>query len=260
MITINHETCIGCMRCVDACPFFVLRPADGKPDPGEGKLCIKCLHCAAVCPQDAITLGELEGALPESLPILPEDHLQQIRGQLMSRRSYRRFSSKPVSEDILKEALTVAAWAPSAKNQHPAKWIIINQEKTITAIMDLILANVRETGQYMEIDQLYRLGHNPVLGNAGTLIIGYARTDAVNPPVDTALALYNAELFLQAQRIGTCWAGYLTRMCNQIPALRDMLGIPEGTQVYGALMVGYPEGEEYLHIPNRHKRPEIQWR
>jgi nitroreductase/NAD-dependent dihydropyrimidine dehydrogenase PreA subunit len=259
MITIDLDHCIGCLRCVSVCPFKVLDTVNGKPDPGEGKLCIKCLHCAAVCPQNAIRLGSLEGALPVEMPQFPEAYPKLIEAQLLTRRSYRHFQAKPVPEDILMDAVRIAAWAPSAKNQHPAKWIIINQDKKIKTMMDIILAYVRETRQYTEIDELYNHGKNVVMGNAGTLILAYARTDAVNPPVDTALALYSAELYLQAQGIGTCWAGYLTRMCNQIPMLRDILELPEGCQIYGALMAGYPDIEQYIHIPNRHKKPDIKW-
>lgn len=259
MIMIDHEKCVSCFKCVSVCPFKVLEVVNDKPDAGEGKMCIKCLHCAAACPQNAIRLDTVEGILPLDIPELPEDYHKQMEMSLLTRRSYRRFQPKPVPVDTVMAALKVAAWAPSAKNQHPTKWIVINKEKKISTIMDLILDHVRETRQYTEIDKLYKRGHNVVMGNARTLILAYARTDAVNPAVDSALALYNAELVLQAQGIGTCWAGYLTRMCNQIPLLRDILELPEGCQFYGALMAGYPENENYIHIPNRHKQPNIKW-
>jgi len=259
MIIINQEKCIGCLQCVTVCPFQVLGVLNGKPDAGEEKMCIKCLHCAAVCPQDAISLGDLEGSLAVEVPQFPEDHHLQVEALLLSRRSYRHFQQKPVPKEIIKEALRIAAWAPSAKNQHPTKWIVIDQEEKIKEIMDIILSHVRETQQYLEIEKLYQSGKNVVMGNARTLILGYARTDAVNPPTDTALAIYSAELYFQAQGIGTCWAGYLNRMCNQIPQLREILEIPEGCQCFGALMAGYPEHEHYIRIPNRHKQPDIKW-
>lgn len=259
MITIEQDKCISCFKCVSVCPFNVLEIVNDKPDAGEGKMCIKCLHCAAACPQNAITLDGLEGVLPAEIPELPEDQHKRMEMSLLTRRSYRRFQPKPVPADIVMAALNVAAWAPSAKNQHPAKWVVVNSENKIMTIMDIILEHVRETQQYIEIEKLYEKGRNVVMGNARTLILAYARTNAVNPAVDSALALYNAELALQSQGIGTCWAGYLTRMCNQIPQLREILELPEGCQFYGALMAGYPENERYLHIPNRHKQPDIKW-
>lgn len=259
MINIDLEKCIGCLKCVSVCPFNVLHTENDKPEMSDDKLCIKCLHCAAACPQNAIKLDELEGIVHEEMPVVPENYQQLIEGSLVTRRSYRHFKPEPVSKDIMSNALRVSAWAPSAKNQHPTKWIVITDENVIKQMMDHILDFVRETGTSPEIAKLYELGYNVVMGTAKTLLLAYCRTDAINPSVDTALALYNAELVLQSQGIGTCWAGYLNRMCNQVPALLDILKLPEGCQFYGAMMVGYPENENYLHIPNRHKQPKIQW-
>lgn len=259
MITIDSEKCIGCFKCVSACPFEVLHTTEKQPEMSDDKLCIKCLHCAAACPQKAISLGELDGVLSEEMPKFPKNFHNLIQGHLMTRRSYRNYKPEQVPKDILSNALKVSAWAPSAKNQHPAKWIVISDDDKINIIMEHILEYVKETGISPEIAELYQHGHNVVMGNAKTLILAYSRTNAINPPVDTALALYNVELMLQAQGIGTCWAGYLTRMCNQVPAIREILKLPEDCQVYGALMVGYPKDEKYIHIPNRHKQPNIQW-
>ncbi|MBP6492108.1 MAG: nitroreductase family protein [Clostridia bacterium] len=259
MIKIDQGKCIGCLKCVAVCPFNVLKIKDGRPDFPEGSSCIKCLHCAAACPQLAIGLDEIEGVVAEELPKMPENFSELMEGYLMTRRSYRHFKSEPVPKEILEQALSVSAWAPSAKNQHPVKWVVVSDANKIRSIMDHILEYVKEAGISPEVAKLYEQGKNVVLGNAPTLILAYCRTDAVNPFTDTALALYNVELMLQSKEFGTCWAGYLMRFCNQIPALREMLNLPEGCQFYGALLAGSPKNEEYLHIPNRHKMPKIQW-
>lgn len=259
MIKIDSNNCIGCLKCVSVCPFQVLEIKDKKPVMEEGKRCVKCLHCAAACAQKAIRLGELEGVWHEELPKLPEDFHKQLEGFLMARRSYRNFKPEPVSRELLRDVFRASAWAPSAKNQHPTRWIIVDDEEKIRTMMAHILEFVKETGVSPEIAELYERGQNVVMGNAKTLILAYARTDAINPPVDTALALHQVELLLQARGVGTCWAGYLTRMCNQVPALKEMLKLPEGCQFYAAMMAGYPDKEEYLHIPNRQEKPEIQW-
>jgi len=259
MLAIDLEKCIGCLKCISVCPFHVLHIEDGKPAVGNEKFCIQCLHCAAACPQKAIDLGELDGVLPGDPPQLPENADELMERCLLGRRSYRDFKPAPVPKDVLKKALRIAAWAPSAKNQHPVKWIIVDHEESIRNIMNHILEYVRETGTSPEIASLYEEGKNVVMGNAKTLLLAYARTEAINPFTDTALAMYNAELMLQAQGIGTCWAGYLMRMCNQVPALLELFNLPEGCRFYGAMMAGYPDQEAYLHIPNRRKQPDIRW-
>lgn len=261
MVTIDMEKCIRCLRCTAACPFGVLEEQEGNPEIIDKERCMGCLHCAAACPAGAVSLGGLAGILPDARPKMPENGKELMEGYLMTRRSYRAFLPKPVPRDVLEKALRVSAWAPSAKNQHPTKWIIVDDRETMEKMMGHIIDFVKETGISAEILKFLEKGHNAVMGTAAALIIAYAENSAINPPVDSALALYNAELMLQAQGIGTCWAGYLTRMCNGVPALQEMLKLPEDNKVYAAMMVGYPDKskEYYINIPNRHKQPEIRW-
>ncbi|MBR0596303.1 nitroreductase family protein [Sinanaerobacter chloroacetimidivorans] len=259
MVTIDSDKCIGCQRCIFVCPFTVLEVKDGKPSIHPEKQCLNCMHCAAVCPEKALGLDSEKGTLPGELPLLPENFSGMLEDFLFLRRSYRHFKPEPVPKEELEHALHVAAWAPSAKNQHPTKWIVINQVDKIQEIMHLILQYIEKTGISPEVAKEYEHGNNVVMGTANTIIMSYTGPNAINPPVDSALALYTAELILQSKGIGTCWAGYLTRLSNQIPEVRELLQLPEGCQICSALMVGYPENETYIHIPNRKKKPAIRW-
>ncbi len=259
MITIKQEACIGCLTCVAVCPFTVLAVVDGMPRQNPQKNCLNCMHCAAACPQKAILCDGAEAIVDLPLPKSPENFTDALESHLMTRRSYRHFKKQPIPEKILSHAFGLSDWAPSAKNQHPAKWIVMKNKDRIDEIMALILAYCKETSVAPEIVSEYAIGNNVVMGTAPTLILAYASSKSINPTVDTALALFTIELILQAQGIGTCWAGYLTRMCNVVPALIDMLHLPEDHQIYSALMVGYPENEEYLHIPERFKKADVTW-
>jgi nitroreductase/NAD-dependent dihydropyrimidine dehydrogenase PreA subunit len=261
MVTIDLEKCVGCFACVSACPFLVLKAEGDKVAVDKPKWCIKCLHCAAACPADAIRLGDLAGTLPGALPVPSADASKQLAALLMTRRSFRRFEPKPVPRETLAESFRVAAWAPSAKNQHPSKWIVIDDEQLLETAMSHILDYIRETGKFAEVAHMCAAGHNPVLGNAKTVVLVHASPNDVHPTIDTALALYHVDLMLQTQGIGTCWGGYLTKMCNEITALRELLRLPEDHRIYGALLAGYPDEtvERFLRIPNRHKQPEVRW-
>ena len=104
------------------------------------------------------------------------------------------------------------------------------------------------------------VGNNIVIGNATTLLLAYARNNAISPETDTAIAMTTVELYLQAKGIGTCWAGYLRGMANRIPEIKELLPeLPENNSFYGAFMLGYPEDEKYLHVPQRFKRADIEW-
>lgn len=257
MVKIDYDKCVGCLRCTRACIFSIIEAREGKPFVLEDKLgCAKCMHCGIVCPEGAIQLNGAPMMIGEEKPIVSDTFMEDIESFLMTRRSYRDFRQEPVDLDVVRHALEVAAWAPSAKNQHPTKYYIVDGREKIDAMMDIILDYLKETGESPEVVSEYARGNNMVFGQAPAMILAYARNNAINPVVDTALALDYAELMLQSRGIGTCWAGYLTRFLNKIPGLMEMFPLPKNNSFYGCLMVGYPR-EDYLYIPERLKRADI---
>ena len=259
MIQVNQDICVGCLRCMGVCNFTVFEEVEGRASVNPEKRCMGCMHCAAVCPMGAI-VWDGEPAVEEEIQEYPDDMKEQLTKLIRQRRSYRHYRECPVDEEVLKEALDLVSWAPSAKNQHPTRWIVVRSREMMDDMMNKILAWVQETGTSMEIMEEYKNGNNVVMGTAPTLILAYAPDKAVNPKQDTAIAMTQLELVLQAQGIGTCWAGYLTRMLNAVPALVEDFALPEGHSFYGAFMVGYPQHEDYLHVPKRLKHADITWK
>lgn len=260
MITVDKEKCTGCMTCLSVCPFTVLEEIDGKPQLVEGKNCMACMHCAAACPEKAISFGEKAAVMQKALAQMPEGFSEDLKDHILRRRSYRHFSSEKVDRELIKEALELASWAPSAKNQHPTKWIIIDDAEVIEQIMTYILKYAEENNISPEIISEYAAGNNVVMGTAPTMLLAYASDHAISPETDTAIAMTTAELYLQSKGVGTCWAGYFKRMCNAIPEVQQLLPkLPRAHSFYGAFMMGYTKDEVYIHIPDRVKRADISW-
>jgi len=219
------------------------------------------MHCGAVCPQEAVLYQLKDSIEKQPFPVIQsETFADDLKRHILLRRSYRRFQPELVDRNLITEALELAAWSPSAKNQHPTKWIVIESQSRIQKLMDVILCYVRETGKSKEIESLYQKGINVVCGESSTLLLAYAQDSALYPETDTVIAMTTVELYLQAKGVGTCWAGYLKRLGNTITELRALLPeIPEASSIYGAMMVGYPSKERYLHVPRRLKRADITW-
>lgn len=255
---IDMNKCTNCLKCVTVCPANIYQEKNNKIyiDAEFLPFCTHCFHCAAVCPTKAITLNERESAI---LPISKTDIKNSIAKHILYRRAYRNFNNQPVDKQLIQKALSLTAWSASAKNEHPTRFTVINDKKKLKLITDKILDYVKETKVSPEISIMYQYGKDLVMANAQTLIIAYARDTFSHPAIDSVIALHDAELFFQSEGIGTCWAGYLINMCTSIPELKEILEIPKNHSVYGALMLGYPENESYLHIPQRTQKVQINW-
>lgn len=257
MIKINEEKCIGCLSCVDKCICGAIEVQEGKPMLNYDKGCVKCMHCAIACPENAITYNGESAVKSEEMPLVQETFSDDLENFLMQRRSYRNFTDELVPMSEIENALNAAAWAPSAKNQHPVKYYVVNDRKKIDEMMKLIVEYINETGYAPEILGGLERGHNMVFGKASGVIMAYARNNAVNPQTDTAIALTYAELLLQSRGIGTCWSGYLTRFLNRNEKFAEMFPLPENNSFYGCMLFGYPT-EEFFYIPKRLKMADIK--
>ncbi|KXA92837.1 hypothetical protein AKJ66_03410 [candidate division MSBL1 archaeon SCGC-AAA259E22] len=58
---VDRETCTGCERCIEVCPFEAMELTDGKAE-SDPERCDGCRLCVAWCPVDAIRLDDRKGA------------------------------------------------------------------------------------------------------------------------------------------------------------------------------------------------------
>ena len=134
MIQIHEDKCIRCLRCADKCVCGAIEVRDGRPVINRDKGCIKCMHCAIACPENAITYNGQPAIESEEMPVLADTFSADMENFLLAKRSYRNFKPEPVPMTEIESALNVAAWAPSAKNQHPTKYYVVSGQEEIDAI------------------------------------------------------------------------------------------------------------------------------
>jgi len=53
---VDEARCIGCTRCIDACPVDAIVGAQGLMHTVVGKLCVGCDLCLPACPVDCIDM------------------------------------------------------------------------------------------------------------------------------------------------------------------------------------------------------------
>lgn len=265
LITIDHTTCRRDGICVQVCPLRLFETdSEGFPlfRQDADRKCIACGHCVAVCPVSAVhhrTLPLEESPLMDQTLTVPPSRLNQL---LKSRRSVREFRPEPVPQELVREAIEVARWAPSAVNRQPVHWLVIQDTEEVRQLAALVIDFLRRRSeqepQYAPYVRLWEEGKDPVLRNAPHLILVHAPDDWTWSGVDCAIALTQFELAAVASGIGACWAGFLMRAANGHLPLRERLAIPAGHSVCGALMYGFPL-YRYQRIPPR-QAARVVWR
>lgn len=161
---VEREKCVGCGRCVKACPIQLLMLDGDKKACSNQRYdhfrCICCQNCAASCPEDAITiqgdyrvsrgfwknndLYQGSKTLPSPFGANGQKSYEEYQADLTEterviycRRSNRIYKKKPVPRELIQRVLEAGRFAPSAGNNQPWKFVVITNPEVIEQL-DLI--------------------------------------------------------------------------------------------------------------------------
>ncbi|OIQ49761.1 FMN reductase [NAD(P)H] [Pseudodesulfovibrio hydrargyri] len=252
MITIDAQKCVRDGFCVQACPANLIR-MDGGSVPeeidGAADRCIRCGHCVAVCPTNA-----LDNALTPAGDYFPTPEkrpdAEAMENLLVSRRSARSFRKKPVSREQLERLLETARRSPTASNSQKLSWTMIQDAQRLDRVRELSLEWMGGDPARSHYVESARQGRDVILRNATALAVVHGPADYAWTAIDGTIALTYMELLAATMGLGTCWAGLVTAASKAVPDLLPVLGVPEGSQVGGAIMLGHPR-LKHLLIPPR---------
>jgi len=272
LFEIDVQKCKRDGTCAKVCPLklITLSEEEKLPIPIEGaeKQCVRCGHCVAVCPFGALSLKVMkpEECLPVDPKLLPS--VEQARHFLMSRRSIRVYKKLPVDRETLTAILDTARYAPSAVNVQPVNWLVIEDAGEVNRLAGLVIDWMRqvmkEDPQLAKGLNMKRFvadwdnGEDRICRGAPHVIVAHADGALAVSQASCTIALTYLELAAFSAGLGGCWAGFFTRAANQYPPLKEALQLPEGHEVFGAMMVGYPK-YRYHRIPLR-KKAKVTWR
>lgn len=147
---------------------------------------------------------------------------------IMTRRSIRRYTSEPVSEETVEKILKAAMAAPSAGNQQPWRFIVLTERDSLEAA-----ASATPYGNILE-------------GAAFGLVVCADTHDIKHPAMwqqDCSAATENALLAAHALGLGAVWLGFWPKM-ERVTPLKESLGIPEGVEPLAVIAFGDPAEEK----------------
>jgi len=176
---------------------------------------------------------------------------------LIKRRSVRAYEEKPVQLDLIKSIIKESTLSPSAGNQQPWKFIIVNNREMIQQIsnegkrniLNRIASNPNDYAKNYEKMLQNEAFHIFYHAPAVVFIVGAAHLK--NLYVDCALAASYFMMSATSKGLGTCWVNFATELYN--PKLRKELGLAENHKIIAPIALGYP-----AKTPGTPKRKEPQ--
>ena len=243
------DRCTGCGACVADCPVGVLTLADRRPTVRADKAdrCMDCRHCLAVCPVGALALNGLSAADCISAENLSLPSAEQMRGQLMARRSVRQFASEDLPRERIAELLEALKCVPTGCNARNLTFRVValraRLDELRSRMVELLLAKEAGLPEFLKapVAAVRRdPGLDPFFRHAPHLLIvqGDPKT-GVTPQVDCDAACAYFDLLAQGSGWGVTWCGFLHIIIDAVPEVADLFGIPRDAQFY-AMMFGVP--------------------
>lgn len=166
---------------------------------------------------------------------------------IKTRRSIRRYTDEPVTDETLQVLLEAARHAPSGKNQQLWRFVVVRD-----AAKRAELARINHEQLFLEKAQVHLVVCAEPRVTEGVRI---EKTDEQSPELavkqgirDASIAATHILLQAEALGLGACWCGWHTQ-----EAIRAALGIPEDKYVVGFIALGWP-----AETPNARPRKELR--
>ena len=157
-----------------------------------------------------------------------------------TRRSIRKHLNRPVPEELIEELLAAAMQAPSARNQQPWQFVVID-DRTMLAKIPEFMPNAAMAAQ------------------APLAILVCGDLGLEKSPgywvVDCAAAVENMLLAAHALGLGAVWCGVYPRE-PRMEGLRRLVGLPKNVIAHSLVVLGYPA--EQVPPERRFRRERVR--
>ena len=147
---------------------------------------------------------------------------------IFERRSIRKYEDKPVPDDIVETLLRAAMAAPSAVNERPWQFLVIDDRDALTKI-----AEVHPYGKM--------LPHCPVAISV-CADLSLLKTDGLWM-FDCSAAVENLLICAADLKLGAVWLAVYPRE-ERMRAHKEVFGLPDNIIPFATVPVGYPAEEK----------------
>mgnify|MGYP000859442014 CR=1 FL=1 len=182
-----------------------------------------------------------------------------IMEAISNKRSVRAYSDELISDDVLKELITLGTKASTGSGMEPWGFVIIKDKEEIDMwsekIKSYLLDHLEEYPYLQQYESWLKSTKFSVFNHAGTLLVIYGNTDSHWYKYDCTLAAGNIMLAAYSKGIGTCWIGFAEYMLNT-SEFKEKYNVPENYELVCPMSMGYKKEGLNLTPPKR-KEPII---
>jgi nitroreductase len=167
--------------------------------------------------------------------------MMSIMDALRERRSVRDYKSEAVPRRTIETLIGAATLAPSAMNEQPWHFTVVQDRALLDTISDRAKAYMLSSGgplperlRSMLQERAFHIFHH-----APALIVISAPQTMPWAVEDCALAAENLMLAAAGEGLGTCWIGFAQSLLAT-DAGASLLGLPPGFRCVAPIVVGVP--------------------
>jgi nitroreductase len=143
---------------------------------------------------------------------------------IFERRSTRKYTDKVVTFEIIEKLLEAGMCAPSAGNERPWQFIVIDNKDTLSEIT-----------KFHPYSQMLKIAQYAIVVCGDLSLLKYEGFWVQ----DCSAAAENMLIMAQELGLGSVWLGVYP-LEDRIKALSELLGLPENVTPLSILPIGYP--------------------
>ncbi|MFZ5351988.1 MAG: nitroreductase family protein [Bacillota bacterium] len=159
---------------------------------------------------------------------------------IINRRSIRMFEPEQIRDNELEAVLQAGAYAPSAANQQPWHFTVIQNKD----VMKRITQDTKDYFMFSENLRFKQIADDPSFNpfhGAPTCIVISGDEKALMPHADCAAAAQNMLIAASSLGLGSCWVNIFLHLFNgsKGEAWKSELDIPTGYKPFYSIVLGY---------------------
>lgn len=162
--------------------------------------------------------------------------------EIFNRRSIRKFEDRPVEKEKIDKLLRAAMQAPSAANQQPWEFIVVEDKEALNklSLMSPYSKPVASSGVALVL-----------LANSNDFKVATAWQQ------DMGAATQNILLEATDLGLGAVWLGVSTADAP-VDYIRNLYNLPENIKPFALVAVGYPDSQKNEFV-DRYKQEKVHY-